>query len=57
MAKRKPLVILEKVNTENGFSMHGLHECTPFPFAHNRYFAYDISCLWQWSEAVRKRGD
>lgn len=31
MAKRKPLVSLEKDETENGFSMHVLHERPPNP--------------------------
>ena len=30
MAKRKPSVSIEKDETENGFSMHVLHERPPF---------------------------
>jgi len=31
MAKRKPFVNLKKGETENGFSMHVLHESPPNP--------------------------
>ncbi len=30
MTKRKPLVSIEKDDTENGFSMHVLHERLPY---------------------------